>query len=164
VGLRKEREFNEYGAGLVAVGFWRACSRIPSTTFVEFGNDADVNTVNRLFKNRRALRGLQVLELADKREKNAASVALESEVLAGLDDVRFFTLTAFKLDAQSFKSIAGIEDLEILILVDCEFEVGSMKPLAEADHLAWIAVPRDQVLGEKVRELRAMLPNVFVSY
>ena len=126
--------------------------------------DADFNTVNRLFKKRRALRGLEVLELADKRAKGAANAALEAQVLSGLDDVRFFTLTGFKLDAQTFESIAGIEDLEILILVECEFEVSDLKPLAEANHLAWIVVPKNQVLGEKVHEVRAMLPYVFVSY
>ena len=92
--------------------------------------------LKRFLSQHRGLRGLESLTILSYPSIGEASY----HPIYGLQDLRFLRIKQARLDRNFFQSVSAIEDLEKIILIECEFDPASLKALSRSRHLAWVHI------------------------
>jgi len=115
--------------------------------------------IKRFLSQHRGLRGLESLSILSYESISPKSY----HPIHGLRDLRFLRIKDATLDRQFFKSVAAIEDLEKLVLIDCKFDAADLAKLAPSKHLAWVHIDCDEVDMESLNQARRSLDRIQVT-
>ena len=119
-------------------------------------NELDGEVLTSILRSSSSLRGLEYLHLSVTPE-------FDCGLLANLDDVRLLEIRGEILSTAEMTAISDIEDLELLWLNGSKFDLQDVQVLANCKHLAWLCVSDKEFSREDVRQIRDLLPEVYVT-
>ena len=117
--------------------------------------------VKRLLGLARGLFGVEILRI-----NGPEDLVLQTGHLTGisrLQNLRFLSISQAKLDRSFFSSLASVEDLEVLYLSHCEYQIEALEPLAASQNLAWVKLGRNDFDPQRLKAVQAKVPFTYLT-
>lgn len=152
--------------------FWLS-SRIGSTTNVllteieiYIADKKEMKLLDELLTNRTALQSCEKLDLHCNVGPNArvADWTIPFPSLCRVKSVRSLSIHQAKLSTSDFLCLGSMNNLEILMLDQCDYSPEDLKLIANLDHLAWLSLPSRDWGASREKKIRELLPRTYVTF
>ncbi len=110
-------------------------------------------------------RGIEVLRLQTRHPVSSKAI----RHLAGMNNLRHLAISCGRFDDQATKAISTLDNLETLILVDCQFDVDDFESWSRLEYLAWVSITEKEpgitagISRDGLKSMRENTPSAFVQ-
>lgn len=133
----------------------------PAIRFIAVNPSVDQGSKLRsLLREYRGLSDVEIVKITGATAKPIEAFRLYP--IAKLQNLRFLKISNANLDRKFFSALSRVEDLEVVLLNNCIYEIEDLEPLADSPNLAWVQLGRD-FDREKLDRVRGIVSEVFLT-